>query len=827
LAYRADIDGLRAVAVLSVILFHADASWVPGGFIGVDIFFVISGFLITGVIAKSHQTGSFTYAEFYRRRIKRLFPVLFTVIGTTLLAGQFILNEPDNQRMALSALASVFFAANVFFTFGLDTDYFADSAALEPLLHLWSLGVEEQFYLVWPAILGLAGAAWLTRRIGVAALVVAALASFALAQALVSDHPMFAYYMLPARAGELLLGALAYALTERGAARALGRLGREILSWTGVFAIAWSLVALNAESVFPGFAALPATAGTAAIIVAGAAGATTLGRVLALRPVVWVGLLSYSLYLWHWPILAYSRYMFGDLLLVHQLVAIALTFGLSAASYYVIETPVRHSRASFVRLATVHFAVPSVMIGLVVAGVVLTGGYAWRYYDANYRASVESYEGASEPASRLPYVCQRPNLTANDLLNGACAINSNNEPRILLWGDSHAAHYVPALRVFAQRYDFAFRNAAHSACPPFANGTTAFSRSGREEECANAARMMASAAARQDAVIMSASWDSYFRRNEALMVEQLEETIRSLAQSDVEVIVLGQVPRIGNFDRNCLWKRLRLPFLDCGNRSGVSRASIDSINTVVAQVARRAGASYFDFNDAVCRDGRCSSFIGSQLVYYDDGHISGHGSMLVGEILVDDPQVEVIFAPLARFTPRGSVIVWEELQPVDLAAVLGEAGSRARILRDHTRDEYFVRSIRSGADRVPLLLAAGEGLALRAELQQGREHSETLIRVEVADGDVLQQYNIYVDPLTGSVRARGEAFAALRSSIGEDSRVFVEAIIPPANGGGSVQIMIFPAATQRAGGGNSREATGVVTVHSLDAARVPPVRQGQ
>ncbi|WP_170175512.1 acyltransferase family protein [Glycocaulis alkaliphilus] len=828
MAYRADIDGLRAVAVLSVILFHANASWMPGGFIGVDIFFVISGFLITGVIAKAHQTGSFSYAEFYRRRIKRLFPVLFTVIGATLLAGQFILNEPDNQRMALSALASIFFAANVFFTFGLDTDYFADSAALEPLLHLWSLGVEEQFYIVWPAILGIAGAVWLTRRVGIVAIIIAAMASFALAQTLLGEHPMFAYYMLPARAGELLLGALAYALTERGVADKLGRAGREILSWTGVLAIGWSLIALNAESLFPGFAALPATAGTAAIIVAGASRPTTLGRLLAWRPVVWIGLLSYSLYLWHWPILAYSRYMFGDLLLAHQLVAIALTFGLSAASYYFIETPVRHSRASFSRLFTVHFAAPALMIALVVGVVVMTGGYAWRYFDAGYRASVASYEGAAEPASRLAYVCQRPNLTPNDLLNPACTVNTDDEPLVLVWGDSHAGHYVPALGVLAERYGFAFRNAAHSACPPFANEARVFARQARLDECVNSARMMTEAARQYSAVIISASWDTYALRDTPLMLDELEATVRGLTGAGTYVIVLGQVSRIGNFDRNCLWKRLRLPFLDCGARWEAPRGVIDAINEQIAQSARRAGATYFDFNDVICREGQCSAFLDRQLVYYDDGHVSAHGSILLGEALRDDPLAEAVFAPLAQFAPRSSTIAWGELHPFDLAAVLGAAGSQARLLRDDSSGDYVSRRITTTPNRAGLFLAENEGLALRSEIASSHgQRAEILIRIEIGEAADLKQYNIYVDPMTGAVRARGEAFAVLRSNMADDGRISLEALIPPVQAAGSIEMRIFPAATRRAGGGNSREATGVVTVYSLDVARVPAALHAQ
>ena len=204
--YRAHIDGLRAVAVLSVMLFHAHGAWLPGGFVGVDIFFVISGFLITRNIVSDIAAGRFTLHEFYRRRIKRIAPMMFVVVAATLVASTLVMTPEDAQAVAKSAFWSVASLANVHFWRSLDGGYFANSSAEVPLLHLWSLGVEEQFYFVWPLLL--LWSASLRRPLLLVLVAVAALGSFELASSLFASDPSFVYYMLPTRMGELLIGSV-------------------------------------------------------------------------------------------------------------------------------------------------------------------------------------------------------------------------------------------------------------------------------------------------------------------------------------------------------------------------------------------------------------------------------------------------------------------------------------------------------------------------------------------------------------------------------------------------------------------------------------------
>src|SRR5690554_1450583 len=200
--YRPDIDGLRAIAVLAVVFFHIDPSWVPGGFVGVDIFFVISGFLITGnILREVSSPGGFSWREFYRRRALRILPVLFCLVLVCLFVGHFLLLPDDLEDMSWSALSAVFSVPNIYFTYFLDVSYFADDSSLKPLLHLWSLGVEEQFYLFWPIIL-LLMVSRLSFRWVIAFTLLLLGMSFTVAEVLLTASPMFSYYMLPARAGE-------------------------------------------------------------------------------------------------------------------------------------------------------------------------------------------------------------------------------------------------------------------------------------------------------------------------------------------------------------------------------------------------------------------------------------------------------------------------------------------------------------------------------------------------------------------------------------------------------------------------------------------------
>ena len=320
--YRSEVDGLRAVAVVPVVLFHAGVPYIGGGFVGVDIFFVISGFLIThSLLADENFSPIDRFARFYERRIRRIIPALALVVSTTLVGGVAVLFPDQLMQLSKSAVATSTFASN--FWFWSQSGYFRPPAQSMPFLHTWSLAVEEQFYIAFPLLLIVLGKG---RRI-VSFIVVTSVAAiiFAANVYFTMHEPGVAFYW-PTRAWELLLGSM-IALTGSGPRRT-----REVISIAGLLLIAFSLFAFDVTTPFPGYSALVPVLGAAAVIYGG--GETFVGRALSLQPLVWVGLISYSLYLWHWPILVLTKQSLGvDHLSVTQTMAcIAATFLAAALS---------------------------------------------------------------------------------------------------------------------------------------------------------------------------------------------------------------------------------------------------------------------------------------------------------------------------------------------------------------------------------------------------------------------------------------------------------------------------------------------------------------
>ena len=300
--YRADVDGLRAVAVIMVLLFHADIGML-GGYVGVDVFFVISGFLITGLILKQQRSGTFSLLQFWGRRIRRIIPASTLVGVVCLLAGTLLL-PADFSELAKSLTAQQLMVSNIYFWKA--SDYFGGTAEVMPLLHTWSLAVEEQFYLGYPLVL-IVLYRWSTRT-AVAVLFAMAAVSLIIAEWGVWHHPTATFYLLPPRACELLLGGLLVYCPEP---HRIGQTWRELGSWIGLALVVFAGVGYSTDTSFPGLTAMVPCVGTGLIIYLNTLQPTRLARILSLRPVVFIGMISYSLYLWHWPLFAFTCYWIG------------------------------------------------------------------------------------------------------------------------------------------------------------------------------------------------------------------------------------------------------------------------------------------------------------------------------------------------------------------------------------------------------------------------------------------------------------------------------------------------------------------------------------
>ena len=640
-AYRPDIDGLRAVAVLSVVFYHLHAALVPGGYVGVDIFFVISGYLITRIIWNEADEGRFSFANFYLRRIRRIAPAFLVVVAATLAAGALLLLPDDLARLARSATWSALSLGNVYFWKFLDVDYFAAASAEEPLLHLWSLGVEEQFYMVWPALILVAT---LFRRRRIAALTIAAVAcvaSFWNAQATLEVAQKWAYYMLPARGGELMLGALLAILRHEGPGRLPlpSRNVAEGLALVGFALIGGALWGLDDSSAFPGINAFWPCLGAVLLIYAGEAQSRVVHAVLARKAMVFVGLVSYSLYLWHWPILAFLRYFHGEIGLAHGAFALVAMGVLTVLSYRYVETPARNWRPRPRTQAWALFGLPSMAIILVSLGLVWTGGFKARIEGTQaYRDGLARVERDTAPAMHFPSNCQGSQYDPRVLSEARCVLPkqfATPAPGLLLWGDSQAAHYLGVIEQLARHGGFSFRNATFSTCPPVFGGrygTTAFIAG------CGPFRRDVEAAVRAGAVrtvVMSGAWSIYDRQKG--FRADFERTVDTLRAHGVDVVLIGQVPYFGNYNRSCELRGMRIGGVDCQARYTIDEPRPTSTERYLEDFARKRGLPFLDVRDVLCRDGKCSPYLDGHLVYYNPTHLSLAGSTRIGDKLLASP----------------------------------------------------------------------------------------------------------------------------------------------------------------------------------------------
>ena len=435
--YRPQIDGLRAIAVVAVILFHADPRLVPGGFLGVDIFFVISGYLITALIMADLAANTFSFLGFYERRARRILPVLLVVLAAVLPFAALYLLPLQQLAYARSVLATLLFSSNILFW--QETGYFMAEADLKPLLHTWSLAVEEQFYLLYPLLLGALWRFGPRLRVGVICLIL--FASLMASTVLAAHAPGANFYLLTSRTWEFLAGAVLAMIMVMGRDGISTRFAG-LYDLTGLAMVAGSLALFSAQTPMPSLWGLIPVGGTV-LLIAFATKATPLGRILALPPLVRIGRISYSAYLWHWPILVFARLRFGDALGPVPLAGlIGATFLLSYLSWRFVEQPFRHRgagapvpmRAFLAILATTGVALVALTQ---VDGVRVVGraGLPTAAADLTTSAGVEAKIAVNYGLSKT---CETAFTLSPDC-------RTSDAPEVLLWGDSFAMHLAPAI----------------------------------------------------------------------------------------------------------------------------------------------------------------------------------------------------------------------------------------------------------------------------------------------------------------------------------------------------------------------------------------------
>jgi peptidoglycan/LPS O-acetylase OafA/YrhL len=536
--YRPEIDGLRALAVVPVLLYHAQLG-APGGFVGVDVFFVISGYLITSLLLKKMASAPLDLLEFWERRVRRLFPALAVVTFATLVVGWFLLLPADYKELGESVCAQTLLSSNIFFW--RHTSYFDGAADLKPLLHTWSLAVEEQFYLLYPLLL--LGLAKLRRPIGELAFLSLCLLSFAVSVDGVAHHPQAAFYLLPSRIWELGLGAIVAGLPRT--IILFPTWVPELASWIGLATILYAMSFYNAATPFPGIAALLPCGGAVLFIVSNGLRLTIAGKFLSWRPFLFIGLISYSLYLWHWPILVFSNYWaLNPLSLPVRIGLLVLCFLIATASWRYVEVPFRR-RGLVSRRVTV-FVVASAAASL----LLLLGIGISRFNGVGSRLPAAVLRFANGRSDFNPAF--NSELSLQEAEAGRFLGLGSNGPdapiQLLVWGDSHAMAALPALDYLCNEYSVRGVAATHAETPPLLDYVPGGSYSlGQEAPKYGSAVIRFIRAHQIPNVVLIARWKGYKAGKSPEFNTALTKTLSELQKCEVKIWIMQEVP---NFSWN-------------------------------------------------------------------------------------------------------------------------------------------------------------------------------------------------------------------------------------------------------------------------------------
>ena len=605
--YRPDIDGLRALAVIPVALYHAHFPGISGGFVGVDIFFVISGYLICSLITAELASGNFSIVRFYERRCRRILPALFAMLTVITGAAAFVLLPPDMLSFCRSLLASTVFASNVYFW--KSANYFDGASEFKPLLHTWSLGVEEQFYIFVPLILFVI-AKWSKSRYTPWLLSISAI-SFALSYWAETHAPTGNFYLLPTRFWELASGALAAISMP---ARVISRSAREIIGAAGIGLIVYSLTMLTDETPFPGLNALFPCIGAAALLYAGGYGKTIFSTLLSTKPLVFTGKISYSLYLWHWPLLALARYQAGrELTVLETSIALLASLIIAVASWRYVEIPFRRNTTFFnSRFIFAGSGISMILVVLIGVAGISSQGFIVRYpnFAVKTISGVERYNGDT------CFLNEHQSIT--DWQGGKCLLTHTEGPTVLLWGDSFAAHYAPGIADEAKYLSANYLQYTSSSCPPifdYYSGSVPNCRAFND----NVPKILAQY--KISTVVMSGRWESVFKRG--VSPSDVAATVTRLKGMGVKVYVIGQSPEFYN--------EVQIIFAQAGYDANTSEASAPlsfsrKINFELESVL--PADTFIDPLKVLCGPTDCKYLREGQYVIWDYGHFSAFGSRL-------------------------------------------------------------------------------------------------------------------------------------------------------------------------------------------------------
>ncbi len=610
--YRPDIDGLRAFAIASVMVFHAFPAVLPGGFVGVDVFFVISGYLITKIICSGTADGNFSLSQFYLRRVRRIFPALIVVLATVSIMALFVMGPYELHAFAATVAGSAAFVSNL--VLWSQSGYFDAAATTKPLLHLWSLGVEEQFYIVWPLVIMIT-----PQRARLHVFLLLFIVSFVACQVMTHHDPVAAFYSPFSRAWELAAGGIVYCVSGRlPSFTKRYPLAGEVAFTIGCLVFVLALVITSEANPFPGWRALIPVVGAAIIVAFGGhsrVAGHTLGNAVAVR----IGRISYPLYLWHWPLLVIGRQQ-GYVSVTATFMIVVATIVLAIATYWVVELPIQRRQVSARQFALL--VLPLLAIGVFGFLSISIDPRALAYpADIREAARYATYQ-ADGVRARTCWV----ETAAQDFAPECYFQRTGEHNRVAVWGDSHAAHLYPGLKkVLGDDFDVA--QFTKDGCSPIDRG---------DKPCAATNRLVMNYLLNNavDTIVIFANWSDHAHTNS--FRSDLEATLSTLRSAGKHVVVIGPYPNFSASLPDIIVKEWlagkisgvpdRIPGLP-GHNATIAEAAVSS-------ASQAQNTSFVSLVSDLCNGNGCATKVaagGAELIAWDYGHMTLAGARMIAE----------------------------------------------------------------------------------------------------------------------------------------------------------------------------------------------------
>ncbi len=659
--YRNDIDGLRAIAVLSVVLFHAFPASIPGGFIGVDVFFVLSGFLISNILFYQIADGSISWSSFYLNRVKRIFPALLVVLLSAVVLGYFLLFPDEYENLGKHILGSSAFLNN--FVLWRDAGYFDKASELKPLLHLWSLGIEEQFYLIWPLFIYLI---WKLRFNVIAVLIAFSLFSFLVNLSWINHHSVIAFYWPIPRFWELGVGGLLAYLMYHNLAKTSEKpelttkryIMCNVISFASLVFLVIGILFFNQKLTYPGWPALLPILCTITLL--STPDSWINRKLLTLPALTFIGLISYPLYLWHWELLSFARIIYSGVTPFMLIISLVLlSFVLAWLTYIFIEKPIRFTLKGkrYQKYIALGLCLSLIMVGFFGFIIKNKHGFVNRQLAQQQNILLNDIKGFDKYREQI-VSCELSQQHPELKQLTSCLQTKKGQPNKVIWGDSHAEHLFPGMSKLDQKNNWLLLE--YTGCPPLLNVASYWK--GSADKCIQANKNILNAildAPSIDTVVLASlgpfyiSDDSYaaashgefaaskhFLEHATIKTSKgqafydgFSETIKMLKKAGKKVILFQDTPEIPFMPERCIGRPLA-PQQSCVLKENEVITRQKNYALIMNRLRRENNILLYDPLSLVCNKGSCPLIMNNHLIYRDSHHLSIAGSELIAEKFV-------------------------------------------------------------------------------------------------------------------------------------------------------------------------------------------------